>query len=91
MLKKNERLYSCPVCGAEADIYDFVNDDGSIHGIGDVGCKKELENKIETEKNICGAKKFHYSGKFGITKKEAIGMWNEYVTIINIKKGEDYE
>lgn len=87
-VKKNESLKQCPVCGLNADIQDFANTLGMVDGIGDVGCPNSLEHKYDRN-SPCGTKIFHYSGKFGVSKREAVGMWNEYVTLYNEMKGEN--
>lgn len=73
-IRTKEKLEKCPFCGSEAAIYDFVDKDGP-HGIGDVCCSKAHPLKDGVP---CSMKIFHYSGKCGRSKKQAIKNWNDY-------------
>ena len=83
----SKEIPCCPVCGGMAGVFEFSPDGKTLFGIGDVGCLKSFSNVLDENNNkVCGSIIFHYSGKFGVSKMEAIGKYKEYVVIKNINE-----
>lgn len=72
---KNYKLEKCPLCGRLPVIIDD-------QGIGDVYCKHCHYAYL----GILYTPMFHFSGKYGIKKKQAIKHWNDYAINSKVMK-----